>query len=281
MELDGSPMKKETSNKDVEKLRPIKSVKELQGVLLGIAKVFHQICVEENIPYYMVGGTMLGSIRHGGFIPWDDDMDFAVSRKDFERLLKILPERLPAPYRMLTRKDTASVTGFLKISDERTLHVYRWTDGQERDYGVDIDIFQLDPATSKTRGRIKDFILKMRGYRVLSARNRSLSKKILAYLIKTAFFFVSRDMIYNFIERHLVEKKGDLIANTYGGTAKAETMPREYMGEPRLYKFEDTQFYGVAMPEEYLTSLYGDWKTLPPEDKRHDHIVSMYWRDEE
>ena len=274
-------MKKETSNKDVEKLRPIKSVKELQGVLLGIAKVFHQICVEENIPYYMVGGTMLGSIRHGGFIPWDDDMDFAVSRKDFERLLMILPERLPAPYRMLTRKDTASVTGFLKISDERTLHVYRWTDGQERDYGVDIDIFQLDPATSKTRGRIKDFILKMRGYRVLSAKNRSLSKKILAYLIKTVFFFVSRDMIYNFIERHLVEKKGDLIANTYGGTAKAETMPREYMGEPRLYKFEDTQFYGVAMPEEYLTSLYGDWKTLPPEDKRHDHIVSMYWRDEE
>ncbi len=274
-------MKKETSNIDVEKLRPIKSVKELQGVLLGIAKVFHQICVEENIPYYMVGGTMLGSIRHGGFIPWDDDMDFAVSRKDFERLLKILPERLPAPYRMLTRKDTASVTGFLKISDERTLHVYRWTDGQERDYGVDIDIFQLDPATSKTRGRIKDFILKMRGYRVLSAKNRSLSKKILAYLIKTAFFFVSRDMIYNFIERHLVEKKGNLIANTYGGTAKAETMPREYMGEPRLYKFEDTQFYGVAMPEEYLTSLYGDWKTLPPEDKRHDHIVSMYWRDEE
>lgn len=274
-------MKKETSNIDVEKLRPIKSVKELQGVLLGIAKVFHQICVEENIPYYMVGGTMLGSIRHGGFIPWDDDMDFAVSRKDFERLLKILPERLPAPYRMLTRKDTASVTGFLKISDERTLHVYRWTDGQERDYGVDIDIFQLDPATSKTRGRIKDFILKMRGYRVLSAKNRSLSKKILAYLIKTAFFFVSRDMIYNFIERHLVEKKGELIANTYGGTAKAETMPREYMGEPRLYKFEDTQFYGVAMPEEYLTSLYGDWKTLPPEDKRHDHIVSMYWRDEE
>lgn len=281
MVLDGSPMKKETSNIDVEKLRPIKSVKELQGVLLGIAKVFHQICVEENIPYYMVGGTMLGSIRHGGFIPWDDDMDFAVSRKDFERLLKILPERLPAPYRMLTRKDTASVTGFLKISDERTLHVYRWTDGQERDYGVDIDIFQLDPATSKTRGRIKDFILKMRGYRVLSARNRSLSKKILAYLIKTVFFFVSRDMIYNFIERHLVEKRGDLIANTYGGTAKAETMPREYMGEPRLYKFEDTQFYGVAMPEEYLTSLYGDWKTLPPEDKRHDHIVSMYWRDEE
>ena len=273
-----SPMKDTRNSVNVENLKPIASVKELQGALLGIAKVFREICVAEKIPYFMVGGTMLGSIRHKGFIPWDDDMDFAVYRKDFERLLKILPERLPAPYRMLTRKETASVTGFLKISDERTLHVYRWTDGQERDYGVDIDIFQLDPATTKTRGRIKDFILKMRGYRVLSAKNRSFSKKILAYLIKTVFFFVSRDMIYNFIERHLVEKKGDLIANTYGGTAKAETMPKEYMGEPKLYDFEDTQFYGVAMPEEYLTSLYGDWKTLPPEDERHTHIVSMYWR---
>ena len=273
-----SPMKDTSNSVNVENLKPIASVKELQGVLLGIAKVFHEICVAENIPYFMVGGTMLGSIRHKGFIPWDDDMDFAVYRKDFERLLKILPERLPAPYRMLTRKETASVTGFLKISDERTLHVYRWTDGQERDYGVDIDIFQLDPATSKTRGRIKDFILKMRGYRVLSAKNRPFLKKVVSYFVKTVFFFVSRDMIYNFIERHLVEKKGDLIANTYGGTAKAETMPKEYMGEPRLYDFEDTQFYGVAMPEEYLTSLYGDWKTLPPEDKRHTHIVSMYWR---
>ena len=156
-----SPMKDTRNSVNVENLKPIASVKELQGVLLGIAKVFHEICVAENIPYFMVGGTMLGSIRHKGFIPWDDDMDFAVYRKDFERLLKILPERLPAPYRMLTRKETASVTGFLKISDERTLHVYRWTDGQERDYGVDIDIFQLDPATTKTRGRIKDFILKM------------------------------------------------------------------------------------------------------------------------
>ena len=275
-----NPMKKNTCNcVDVEKLKPIESVKELQGVLLGIAKVFHDICVAENIPYFMVGGTMLGAIRHKGFIPWDDDMDFAVSRKDFERLLKILPECLPAPYRMLTRKDTASITGFLKISDERTLHVYRWTDGQERDYGVDIDVFQLDPATSKTRGRIKDFILKMRGYRVLSAKNRSFLKKMVAYFVKCAFFFVSRDMIYNFIERFLVEKEGDLIANTYGGTAKAETMPKEYMGTPKLYEFEDTKFYGVAMPEEYLTSLYGDWKTLPPEDKRHTHIVSMYWRD--
>lgn len=263
---------------DVSSLKPITSVKELQGVLLGIAKVFHKICEEENIPYYMVGGTMLGAIRHKGFIPWDDDMDFGVRREDFDRLKDALQRRLPEPFKMLTRDDTVSITGFLKISDERTLHVYRWASGLECRYGVDIDIFQLDPATTRTRGRIKDFILKFRGYRVLSARERSFSKKVLAYLIKGLFFFVSRDMIYNFIEKFLVEKKGNLIANTYGGSAKAEAMPREYMGEPKLYEFEDTKFYGVAMPEEYLISAYGDWKTLPPEDKRHNHIVSMYWR---
>lgn len=263
---------------DVSHLKPISSVKELQGILLDIAKTFHDICVEEKIPYFMVGGTMLGSIRHKGFIPWDDDMDFGVYRKDFDRLMKILPERLPKHYRMLTRKDTASITGFIKISDERTLHVYRWTNGQESDLGVDIDIFQLDPATTRTRGRIKDILLKLRGYKVLSAKERPFLKKIIAYFVKAAMVFVSRDMLYNFIEKYLVEKDGPLIANTYGGTVKAEAMPKEYMGEPKLYDFEDTQFYGVAMPEEYLTSAYGDWKTLPPEDKRHTHIVSMYWR---
>lgn len=259
-------------------LKPIASVKELQGILLDLAKIFHRICEEERIPYYMVGGTMLGAVRHKGFIPWDDDMDFGVSRENFNRLLKILPERLPKHCRMLTRHDTISITGFLKISDERTLHVYRWADGIENDFGVDIDIFQLDPATSLFRGRIKDFLLKLRGYRVLSAKGRSFPKKIIAYFIKTSLFWANGETFYRFIEKFLVEKKGDLIANTYGGTAKAETMPKEYMGTPVLYDFEDTQFYGVTDPEAYLTSVYGDWKKIPPENRRHTHIVSMYWR---
>lgn len=259
-------------------LKPIASVRELQNILLDMAKVFHQICKEENIPYYMVGGTMLGAIRHKGFIPWDDDMDFAVLRKDFERLQKILPERLPKNYRMLTRKETVAVTGFLKISDERTVHVYRWADGLENHFGVGIDIFGLDRAKSRTKGKIKDWILKVRGYRILSSRGRSLSKKIIAYFIKTILFFMTDNMFYQLIEKFLVEKEGKLLANTYGGTADAETLPEEWMGKPVLYDFEDTQFFGVENPEAYLESLYGDWKTLPPENKRHTHIVSMYYR---
>ena len=77
----------------------IENVEELHKILLDIAKDFHQVCVDHNIPYYMLGGTMLGAVRHKGFIPWDDDMDFGVERKYLEKLEKIYAEKVNSPYK--------------------------------------------------------------------------------------------------------------------------------------------------------------------------------------
>ena len=76
-------------------MRKIEDIKELQSILLDIAKEFHRICTMYEIPYYMVGGTQLGAVRHKGFIPWDDDMDFGVPRVYFEKLKVLLEESLP------------------------------------------------------------------------------------------------------------------------------------------------------------------------------------------
>ena len=69
---------------------------ELHSVLLEIGKAFHNICGKNNIPYFMLGGTMLGAVRHKGIIPWDDDMDFGVPREYFDKLKKALCEELPS-----------------------------------------------------------------------------------------------------------------------------------------------------------------------------------------
>ena len=71
---------------------------ELRHHLLEIAKAFDAVCRKNNIPYYMLGGTMLGAIRHKGFIPWDDDMDFGVPRKYFDTLIEIFERDLPSKY---------------------------------------------------------------------------------------------------------------------------------------------------------------------------------------
>lgn len=78
-------------------MRKIETAEELHGILLAMAKTFHKICVEEDIPYYMVAGTMLGAKRHKGFIPWDDDMDFAIPRAYYEKAKNVLKTKLPPP----------------------------------------------------------------------------------------------------------------------------------------------------------------------------------------
>ena len=77
-------------------------VKECHKYLLQISKVFHEICARHNIPYYMIGGTMLGAIRHHGFIPWDDDMDFGVPREHYSGLMGILDKELPSEYNIIS-----------------------------------------------------------------------------------------------------------------------------------------------------------------------------------
>ena len=75
-------------------MRQIRNVEEIHHILLNIAAAFHQICIKHDIPYCMLGGTMLGAVRHKGFIPWDDDMDFAVPREYYEKIIELLEQEL-------------------------------------------------------------------------------------------------------------------------------------------------------------------------------------------
>ena len=97
------------------------SIEVVHQHVLGIAKEFDQICSENHIPYYMIGGTMLGAIRHRGFIPWDDDMDFGVPIEYYVLLEGVLSKELPYPYRCCTYKNHPGVLhNFMKIEDQST-----------------------------------------------------------------------------------------------------------------------------------------------------------------
>ena len=97
-------------------MRQIESAEELHGILLGIGRAFDDLCRKHNIPYYMLGGTMLGAVRHGGIIPWDDDLDFGVPREFFDRLKQVLSDELPDPYRVVTlEKSDSMLNEIIKI----------------------------------------------------------------------------------------------------------------------------------------------------------------------
>lgn len=261
-------------------MKQITDVKELHDILLGIGKEFHRICTENQIPYYMLGGTMLGAVRHKGFIPWDDDMDFGVPREHYERLKQVLAKQLSPTFKALTIENSDSLSfDYIKISDERTLINEFFKENTKESFGVNIDIFPLDKSLKKkSTEKTRLIIQQICQYVWLSTKPRPLPKKVVAYVLKSLLFWCDKLMVRNFINKHFVQTYGDYISNIYGHWGIREIVKVCVMGIPQLYEFEDTQFYGVAKPDEYLKSLYNDYMQLPPPEKRQVHINCAFWK---
>lgn len=261
-------------------MRKITTAEELHGILLDLGKEFHRVCTRYNIPYYMLGGTMLGAIRHKGFIPWDDDMDFGVPREHYERLKDVLNKELPSYYKVLTLDNSKALfTDIIKISDERTEIKEKFKDNVKESLGINIDIFPLDKSSGNSKkAKAITVLLKLSAYRFLSLTPKKSYKKALAVLLKILFCRMNKRMVINIIDKHLIEYEGDYIANVYGAWGIKETVQKNVMGIPVLYRFEDTYFYGVADYHAYLSSLYKNYMQLPSPEKRHIHIVNSSWK---
>ena len=190
-------------------MRKIERVDELHTILLDMAKVFHQICKEEGIPYYMLGGTLLGSVRHGGFIPWDDDMDFGVPREYFDSVIRALKQKLPSYYGVYDKTSGIIDAGFIKICDKRTAQTQCWDLNSNKKFGVNIDIFPIDRLTHLWKRKLVTLLMRLHGYNVFDANNRPLGKRIIAYWVKALLCCFKRSAFIDFIENHLIETNGE------------------------------------------------------------------------
>lgn len=121
-------------------------VAKAQLVMLDILKVIHELCEKHQIQYTLIAGTLLGAVRHKGFIPWDDDCDIAMLRKDYERFLAIAEKELPKGYFLQTKKtDPKFFLNFAKIRKDGTKIIeFRETGNEEYHHGIYVDIFPFD-----------------------------------------------------------------------------------------------------------------------------------------
>lgn len=258
------------------------SIEECHVRLLNMAKEMHKICVNHNIPYYMLGGTMLGAIRHKGIIPWDDDMDFGIPRQDYERFVKYAADELPSQYKMLTPETSDyGVLGIGKISDTTTIANEIYAVKTSEKLGVNIDIFPLDYTDSNVGAfSVNWFVRRLFKFQKLifmETQNRTFLKRMLGVVCQFVFRF-KKTTIPQFINKMMLTRNVNVtrVANLFGAWDKKEVVPVEYFGEPTLYKFSDTEFYGVQDYDSYLKMLYNDYMQLPPEEKRHIHSLDMY-----
>lgn len=263
-------------------------INECHNILLDIAKVFDKICREHEIPYYMLGGTMLGAVRHNGFIPWDDDMDFGIPREYYNKFIELCLNELKFPYTFKYMDNSEyCILGIGKIVDMRTSMKERYSISSNERMGINIDVFPLDKTNSDTsffsRNNILRCIFKLQKILFINSKDRPFCKRVLANIARIIFPFKKQTLL-KYIEtkfdKHSKDNDISMYINISGAWGLKELISIKTFGLPRLYKFENIELYGVEDYDSYLKGLYGNYMKLPPESKRHIHFDNAYIDDE-
>lgn len=256
-------------------------LRELQLLQLEVMKTIHKICVKHDIKYYMIGGTLLGAIRHKGFIPWDDDIDIAMMRSDYEKFMQIFSCEFSSEKYFLqcygTDKDFQPAMQRVCIKD--TILDIPSEYHLRNCKNTYIDIFPLDNVPDSSEERTKHiaalknidrlFFYKLYHVYPWNSKAQILLKKTLAFALRLIpLSYLQRKRVEAMSQFKNVDTK--CVASTVSkyGYAK-QIMDRSIYGVPQLYKFEDTEFYGVEDYNAYLTHLFSKrYMELPPENKR-------------
>lgn len=264
---------------------------ELQKVELGLLKEFVDFCEKNHLKYYLSAGTCLGAIRHKGFIPWDDDIDVMMPRPDYDRFLEIGQEHFSGDIFLQTWKsDPYYPYNFSKLRDSRTTYIektYRFT---PMNHGAWIDIFPLDGCKTPKNGK-RTFSIWYHSVRTWPHMwlifPRCITrvpswKTCITDILIDAFFYPNYIWNINHHENKVIErifKKYDYETHEYcinmqSGNIGKDFFPKSYLGEGKLVQFEDILARVPDNYDAYLTQLYGDYITPPPEKKqvgRHKH----------
>ena len=252
-----------------------------QRALLALLKEFDRVCRELDIPYILFAGTMLGAVRHEGFIPWDDDLDVLMFRQDYERLLKEADRVLNRDRFFLQKEFSDHWPMFfskLRLNNTTCLEKYHPKDPQIHQ-GVYMDIFPCDNASRTELGRKFQFLcskvviaksLDRRGYET-NSKKKKLFMAFCRLLPGKQFHRwaiggrVDSDVVHSFFAAASGYQK-----NVY---------PRQMLMGRQMARFADGEYPIVKEYDQLLTQLYGDWRTLPPEKdrvcKQHAILVDL------
>lgn len=254
--------------------RKIEQIKALQ---LEILKEFDRVCHKYNLEYFGAFGTVIGAIRHKGFIPWDDDIDVYMEWKDYRKLENIASKELGDEFYFQSRKNNPeNFVYWNRIGLKNTTSIDKNLAHIHADWGICIDIFPLLPL-GDTDEEIKQ---SMKDY-------RNINKYCLKYLmiktpgetrtenIKRSFHRLIPDRLSVRLTEHYLEK----LASKEFGTVKYCTsgtggyiLETEWFKRKLLVPFEDMEIPIMSGYDGYLKAIYGNYMELPPEDKRIGHI---------
>lgn len=255
------------------------SLKEIREGQLEILRHVAAYCKGKDLTYFLCGGSLIGAVRHQGYIPWDDDIDIMMPRPDYEKFVREFNVSGLSLFDIDT--DTTYTLPFVKVgSNETVIEGKNYL--KNLNIGVNIDIFPIDGFPEQSDLQLKK-IKKLRIYiNLLKTKNLqiekkwSISKKIIFGMFRPISMVFSNKFLINKI--NYIAKRDEFIHSEYAGIAvwgygEKEICKRSWFDGHKLLPFEKDSFYAPVGTEQYLETVYGDFMKLPPESER----VSNHW----
>lgn len=250
------------------------TLEEIKEIELGILVKFDEICRENNLEYSLAYGTMLGAVRHHGFIPWDDDIDVFMKRDDYEKFLKLKYQDEKFEVKSY-RYSKNYYYPFSKMIDKSTYLCESWR--AEKDMGVYIDIFPLDYCDMLNDKELKRIeksvtIAYLLGHKFSHHKELSIKYFLKLFLLLVTYPF-KRQIIRSVEKRCCKKKDGDYCSMLLQLGSANDFMKADLFHKTEDIDFENKVFKVYSTYDEILTDNYGNYMQLPPVEKR----VSNHW----
>lgn len=243
---------------------PLDEMKKINDVQVEMLREITEACKKLNIRYYMVHGSLLGTVRNSKFVPGDDDIDIAFFRKDYETFIEKAPELLNKNYfiQANTTEDSYPLE-FAKMRDSRTTYVIEIARHLPMNHGVYIDIFPIDyvPKRNPISQKLFFFKLKLLKFRVRSVWNlpeSSFAKNIVSIVAK--IYCPKVKTAVRKIDRMLISHKESDLVRISGGKTKEQGIPRSWFETTEKGVFEGVDVWIPVAYSSYLTKIYGDYE---------------------
>lgn len=262
-------------------------LEELKVLQMDVLTAIDKFCTENGITYSLAGGTLLGAIRHKGYIPWDDDIDIYMFRDDYNKLISTFPEVYEGRYKIASlERDKKWVRPYANAYDDWT--VCEENTNEKETIGVKIDVFPIDSVPDdeeewmkydKRRRRLQ-FALNWMFLKCSKNISFVMNLKIAAYRVLT--FPIPKRLFSEYLSK-LAQKYNTTDTNYVFSNSQGMFVKKRFL--KKVFKeiidlsFENRTFKGFADYDEYLRNAYGDYMTLPPIEKRiSSHSFNAYWK---
>ena len=264
----------------------VTDIREIQQMELGIMEYIHEVCQKIGVKYFLAYGSLIGAVRHKGFIPWDDDMDICMLREDYEKLQDYLIANPDERYEVMSYKNNLNyVYPFMKVQDNQT-YLLEEDVRIDSNMGIYVDIFPVDGYEDDSV--FKDKMTRLIKKRQLSCytfkgitNTKSLLNSLIRYISVIIFYFTNTNKYIRGIDKLAQSRKVDdyeLVDYLIYKDMNKPVWKREWLKQTITGVFEGKEFMIPKNYHEILTSDYGDYTQLPPVELRFSHHDFQLWK---